>query len=229
MIAATTRRDKKRSVRSTHQIPVWLIDDSKYFSNTASSILNESKQVRCTRTFNRSESAIEALQSEENPPEAILLDIEMPGLGGLDAIKPMRELAPSAQILIMTAYDDDDYIRKALSAGASGYLLKNSSGNEYVKAIENAVQGGMPVDPFVMTKMVRMIALERPSRPNPTLTHREREILRLIRDGFDDRQIATRLRMTYNTVLHHTKHIYNKFGVHSRRELIVKALKAHVL
>ncbi len=211
------------------RIPVWLIDDSRHFSHTASSILNESAEVECTRVFSRCEHAIEALRAEDNPPRVILLDIEMPGMGGLDAIKPIKKIAPSTRILMITAYSYDDYIRKSIAAGASGYLLKNSSGREYVEAIQTAVNGGTPIAPSVMTKMVKMIAQESEPVTTPRLTIRELDILRLIKNGLDDRQIADKLGMRYNTILYHTKHLHDKFGVHSRRELIVKALKARVL
>jgi DNA-binding NarL/FixJ family response regulator len=223
------KTEKSASVSEGGRIPVWLIDDSEPFSRTASSVLNESPEVECTRIFSRCEPAIEALEKESKPPSVILLDIEMPGMGGLDAIKPLMRLAPDARILMMTAYDDEDYIRKAMSSGASGYLLKSSSGGEFVSAIQSAVHGGMPVHPLVLSRMVKMISQEPAPSPNPELTLREIEILRLIKDGLDDRQIAVKLGMRYNTVLYHTKNIHDKFGVHSRRELIVKALKAHVL
>lgn len=211
------------------RIPVWIIDDSKHFSHTASSILNDSDEVECTRVFSRCEQAIEALRGEDAPPDVILLDIEMPGMGGLDAIRPLKKIAPSTHILMITAYSYDDYIRRSIAAGASGYLLKNSSGKEYVQAIQSAIRGGTPIAPSVMTKVVKMIAQEAAPVTTPKLTTRELDILRLIKDGLDDRQIADKLAMRYNTILWHTKNLHDKFGVHSRRELIVKALKARVL
>ena len=229
MSTSALRTEKSTSVSEGGRIPVWLVDDSEPFSRTASSILNESPEVECTRVFTRCEHAIEALETENNPPSVILLDIELPGMGGIDAIRPLMKLAPDTRVLMMTAYDDDDYIRAAMSSGASGYLLKSSSGGEFIRAIQSAVEGGMPVHPVVLSRMVKMIAQEPAPSPNPELTLREIEILRLIKDGLDDRQIAIELGMRYNTVLYHTKNIHEKFGVHSRRELIVKALKAHVL
>ncbi len=229
MINSASKMEKGTPLSLSGRIPVWLIDDSEHFSRTASSILNESSEVECTRIFSRCEHAIEALEGNTNPPSVILLDIEMPGMGGIDAIKPLIKLAPETRILMMTAYDKEDYIRDALSAGASGYLLKTSSGGEFIRAIQSAVDGGTPVHPLVFSRMVKMIAHEPALSPNPNLTQREIDILRLIKNGLDDRQIAVKLGMRYNTVLYHTKNIHDKFGVHSRRELIIKALKAHVL
>jgi len=223
------KTEKNASVSEAGRIPVWLIDDSEPFSRTASSILNESPEVECTRVFARSEHALKALETEATPPRVILLDIEMPGMGGIEAIKPLMKLAPDTRIIMMTAYNTDDYIREALSSGASGYLLKSSGGGEFIRAIQSAVEGGTPVHPLVFSRLVKMIAQEPEPSPSPELTQREVDILRLIKDGLDDRQIAIRLGMRYNTVLYHTKNIHDKFGVHSRRELIIKALKAHVL
>jgi len=229
MISSSSKAEKSSSVAVAGRIPVWLVDDSEHFSHTASSILNDSPEVECKRIFPRSEDAIEALENGANPPRVILLDIEMPGMGGLDAIKPLMTLAPDTRILMMTAYDKEDYIREALSSGASGYLLKSSSVGEFVRAIQSADEGGTPIHPMIFTRLVKMIAQEPEQSSIPDLTQREIDILRLIKNGLDDRQIAIKLGMRYNTVLYHTKNIHDKFGVHSRRELIIKALKAHVL
>ena len=110
--------------RETARIPVWIVDDSKTYSATVSSVLNESSEVECTRTFLRCEEAIEALQRGEIPPSVILLDIQLPGMGGLEAIQPFKSLAPRAGILMITVYNDEGYVRSAMKQDASGYLLK---------------------------------------------------------------------------------------------------------
>jgi DNA-binding NarL/FixJ family response regulator len=218
--------------RDTSRIPVWLVDDNKHYSETVSSVLNESSEVECTRTFSRCEAAIEALQKEPSPPSVILLDIQMPGIGGLDAIEPLKEISPLTSILMITVYNDEDYIRIAMKQGASGYLLKQSSASEFIRAIQNVVNGGMPVDPFVVPKMMKimkMAALERTPASVYGLTEREKKFLRHIANGLNDQQIATRMGVSYNTVLYHTKNIHEKLNVHSRRELIAKAHKERLI
>jgi DNA-binding NarL/FixJ family response regulator len=218
--------------RDTSRIPVWLVDDNKHYSETVSSILNESSEVECTRTFSRCEAAIEALQHGDPPPSVILLDIQMPGIGGLDAIEPLKEISPLTSILMITVYNDEDYIRIAMKQGASGYLLKQSSAMEFIRAIQNVVNGGMPVDPFVVPKMMKimkMAALERTPASVYGLTDREKKFLRHIANGLNDQQIATRMGVSYNTVLYHTKNIHEKLNVHSRRELIAKAHKERLI
>jgi DNA-binding NarL/FixJ family response regulator len=217
--------------RETTRIPVWLIDDNRHYSTTVSSVLNESSEVECTRTFLRCEEAIETLQSGETPPSVILLDIQLPGMGGLEAIRPLKSLCPTTGIIMVTVFNDEAYVRSAMRQGASGYLLKKSSASEFIRAIQNVVVGGMPVDPFVVPKMMKfmkMAALEREGQIGSVLTEHERRILRFISKGWNDQEIAEKLGLSYNTILYHTKNLHEKLGVHSRRELIVKAIKEHL-
>lgn len=210
-------------------ILVWIIDDNTDYSSIVSSVLNQSTKIECTRTFLKCEDAIEVLRKGEVPPRVILLDIELPGMGGIAAIKPLKKISPSTHILIITAYNNEDYIRAAMGGGASGYLLKDSSATEFTRAIKSVLSGGMIVHPMVLTKMVKMIVQEPPPALDAALTQREKDILRLVRDGLNDKQIASRLGMSYNTLLFHTKNIHDKMGVHSRRELIVKAVKRRII
>jgi DNA-binding NarL/FixJ family response regulator len=217
--------------RETLRIPVWIVDDNKTYSSTVSSVLNESSEVECTRTFLRCEEAIEALQHGEIPPSVILLDIQLPGMGGLAAIQPFKSLAPRTGIIMITVYNDEGYVRSAIRHGASGYLLKKSSASEFIRAIQTVVNGGMPVDPYVVPKMVKFMklaALERENLIGSVLTDQEKRILRYVTKGRNDQEIAIKMGVSYNTILYHTKNIHDKLGVHSRRELIVKAIKEHL-
>jgi DNA-binding NarL/FixJ family response regulator len=217
--------------RETERIPVWLVDDNRHYSTAVSSVLNESSEVECTRTFPRCEAALEALEGGEVPPSVILLDIQLPGMGGLEAIRPFKSLSPATGILMITVFNDEAYVRTALREGASGYLLKKSSAQEFIRAIQTVVGGGMPVDPFVLPKMMKFMkaaALEREQDANGGLTEKEKRILRYITKGMNDQEIALKMELSYNTILYHTKNIHDKLGVHSRRELIVKAIKEHL-
>lgn len=214
--------------RDTARIPVWLVDDNKYYSQTVTSVLNESSIVECTRSFFRCEDAIDALRLGDEPPSVILLDVQLPGMGGLEAIEHFKMQAPSTAILMITVYNDEGYVQSAMRQGASGYLLKRSSAQEFIHAIQTVVNGGMPIDPFVVPKMmkfVRTLADDRENQSSALLTDREKRILRYITKGWNDQEIAEKVGLSYNTILYHTKNIYEKLGVHSRRELIVKAIK----
>jgi len=236
IVVPLTRMTKQQALastleRETARIPVWLVDDNKHYSTTVSSVLNESSEVECTRTFLRCEDAIEALQQGEEPPGVILLDVQLPGMGGLEAIQPFKSLAPTTGILMITVYNDEGYVRSAMRQGASGYLLKRSSPSEFIHAIRTVVDGGMPVDPYVVPKMMKfmkMLALEREAQTGGLLTGQEKRILRYITKGWNDQEIADKLGLSYNTILYHTKNMHEKLGVHSRRELIVKAIKEHL-
>ena len=217
--------------RETARIPVWLVDDNRHYSSTVSSVLNESSEVECTRIFLRCEDAIEALEQGEAPPSVILLDILLPGMGGLEAIRPLKSLSPNTGIIMITVFNDEAYVRTALREGASGYLLKKSSAMEFIRAIQTVVDGGMPVDPYVVPKMMKFMktaALQRDEEARTRLTDKEKKILRYITKGKNDQEIALKMELSYNTILYHTKNIHDKLGVHSRRELIVKAIKGHL-
>ena len=214
---------------STDFISVWLIDDDEEFSIVASSAIGLSSTIHCDKCFTRCEAALEALTANEHKPDVILLDIDMPGMNGLDAIEPLKKLSPASHILMLTIYDQDQNIMRAIAAGATGYLLKASRSSEVVSAIQAAVSGGVPMHPQVVRKLLRMFALQDLPNVDYGITPKEKEILRYVVEGLTTESIAKRADISFHTADTHIKHIYSKLDVHTRSALATKALKERLI
>ena len=163
-------------------------------------------------------------------PDIVLLDISMPRMNGIEATKRIKEFAPQTSILILTAYDDDQYVFALLEAGAAGYLLKDVSGDELVRAIR-AVHAGEPVlHPAIVRKVLdRVVRDQKASARSPvdgeSLSDRELEVLRLAARGLSNAGIAQELDLSTRTVQVHLTHIFAKLGVGSRTEAVITALR----
>jgi DNA-binding NarL/FixJ family response regulator len=219
--AIPTRRGKDR-------IPVWIVDDNRSFCFLLSEALNQSKIVECRRFFHSCQTAIDALIKGNKGPGAILLDIKMPGMSGLQAIAKMRELSPETRIIMLTSYDADENIRIAINRGASGYLLKTSTPTEIVSAILNAEKGGAALDAMITKRMLEVYLGQNQSNPYH-LTKREQDVLRCAADGLTVQAMADRLSLSFFTVENHLRSIHRKFHVHNRQSLIIKAMKERLI
>ena len=173
-----------------------------------------------------------ALVERVNPDVAIM-DISMPVMGGIEATKRIKEARPGTAVLILTAYDDDQYVFALLGAGAAGYLLKDVPSAEVVRAVR-AVHAGEPVlHPAIARKLLARFAsegqVEQPREGGAPLTDRERDILRLAACGMSNSRIADRLAVSARTVQAHLTHIFDKLGVGSRTEAVIAGLRRGVL
>ncbi len=163
-------------------------------------------------------------------PDVAIVDISMPGMGGIEATQKIKALRPSTAVLILTAYDDDQYIFALLGAGAAGYLLKDVPSAEVVRAVR-AVHAGEPVlHPAIAKKVLARIASEATDEPAPqasraVLTDRERDVLRLAACGMSNARIASRLSISLRTVQSHLTHTFDKLGVGSRTEAVIAGLR----
>jgi len=173
-----------------------------------------------------------ALVERVNPDVAIM-DISMPVMGGIEATKRIKEARPGTAVLILTAYDDDQYVFALLGAGAAGYLLKDVPSAEVVRAVR-AVHAGEPVlHPAIARKLLARFAsegqVEQPREGGAPLTDRERDILRLAACGMSNSRIADHLAVSARTVQAHLTHIFDKLGVGSRTEAVIVGLRRGVL
>ncbi len=156
-------------------------------------------------------------------PDVVLLDLHMPVLSGIEATRRIVSHAPDARILILSAYDDEDYVTAALDAGASGYLLKSAHGHEVVAAIHSVAQGQVVMDARVARRAMRR--RDGPAVDEPTA--RELEVLRLAARGLRTRDIAAELGTSPRTIEAHFTSIFNRFGVTSRTEAVTHAAARH--
>lgn len=161
--------------------------------------------------------------------DVILLDINLPGRSGIESIPLIKKECPAAQIVMMTGLDDDDNIFNAILAGADGYLLKKTPPAKVLTAIEDAASGGTPMTPYVARRVIEHFKQSAPVQKDYQLSDREKEILSALVQGMDNREIAEKLFISYETVRNHLKHIYEKLHVNSRSQAVSKALTEHLV
>ena len=162
-------------------------------------------------------------------PDVILMDLVMPQLGGVAAMRRLREQVPGARIIVLTSFLDDDKLLPALRAGAAGYLLKNAEPHEIVRAVRAAHAGEALLDPVVAARLVETLAADDGQEPLDRLTPREREVLVLIGRGYSNKRIANELELSEKTVKTHVGHVLAKLGVTDRTQAAVVAVRAGIV
>ena len=180
-------------------------------------------QLNCIGTCPTGEMALEMLP--KNPPQVVIMDIQLPGMSGIECTARLRQRLPATQVLVYTVYGESDQVFRALKAGASGYLLKRSTQEEILEAIFDVHQGGAPMSGEIARKVVRSFSEPVASKEMAQLTPRQEEILGLLARGFIAKEIAHQLGISFDTVRFHLKDIYAKLHVRSKTEAVLKYLK----
>jgi len=158
-------------------------------------------------------------------PDVVLMDLRMPNVDGIEAIRQIKARYPAVEVVILTTYDDDEYIVRGLRAGARGYLLKDTSRKALFEVIQAAARGEALLPPAVVQKVVAHLAEPEPAEAQ-RLSVREREVLALLVQGLANKEIATRLYISERTVKAHVASIFNRLGVNSRTEAVAVALRS---
>ncbi len=205
-------------------VDVWLIEDNATFRRTVRRALGQSDGFACTGDFSSAEAALAAVR-QQPPPRVILLDVGLPGMDGIDAIPKLRERFPEAAIIVLTVFEDEDKIFRAICSGAAGYLLKTSSVEEIARGISEALAGGAPMNSRIARRVLDMFARLAPPRGDYGLTTREKEILEAMVQGKIKKEIAAQLDLSFHTVDSHLRNIYQKLEVNTRTGAVAKALK----
>lgn len=209
-------------------INVMLVEDDEIFRESMQELINESDHLRCVHAHESCEAAIAAIESNF-APEVLLLDIDLPGMSGIEGIKHFQAISPASKIVILTIFDDDDNIFNALCQGASGYLLKSSSSENISKYIRDVMSGGAAMTPHIAAKVLTMFTRYTQPKKEYGLTRREKEILQLLVNGINKKHIADDLSISLYTVDTHLKNIYAKLQVHSQIDVVAKALRERLI
>lgn len=210
------------------EIAVWMIEDDQAFRETILSLVNQTEDLRADGEFSTCEEALVRLENESTP-DVILMDIGLPGMDGIEGLRQIKAKSPGTDIIMLTVYEKNDTIFKAICNGASGYLLKGSPAEKIVDAIREVFNGGAPINAQIARKVLDMFSRINSRHEEYELTKREQQILRLLVDGVTTGQIAEKLFLSYYTVDAHIKNIYLKLQVHTRSGAVAKALKERLV
>ncbi len=207
-------------------INVVIIEDHKEFRESIAFILSSTEGFNCTGRYSSVEEALEKM----NQADVILLDINLPGISGIEGIDKIKQNFPDVSIVILTVFEDDKNVFRSILAGADGYILKKSAPIRIIQAIEDAYEGGSPMTPTIARKAINLFKNHIPqSNGKDNLSDREREILLLIVEGLSTDEISNKLFISFQTVRNHIRHIYQKLHVHSKSQAVAKAIKEGIM
>jgi DNA-binding NarL/FixJ family response regulator len=205
-------------------IKVAIVEDDLRWRTSLQRLVRETEELECVGCYGTAEEAVRDLP--ERRPQVVLMDINLPGISGVECTRQLKNLLPTIQIVMLTVYDDSDRIFQALQMGANGYLLKRAPADEILQAIQDVHRGGAPMSAYIARKVVQSFQQEtRSARPDESLSKREAEVLGYISRGYSDKEVADALGLAPATVRSYLKSIYGKLHVHSRTQAIIKTSK----
>jgi two-component system response regulator NreC len=212
------------------KIRVLIADDHALVRDGIKSLLGLAEEIEVVGEASDGREAVE--QARRLKPDVILMDIAMPGLGGLEATLELKREAPKTRVLVLTQYDDLEYIRRFLKIGIAGYVLKSMLGSELPAAIRSAARGGLVLDPQVAAEAMQPVPAERGAGSEDLyelLTDREKQVLRLVALGQSNKEVADALGISVKTAMSHREHLMEKLGLRNRTDLIKFAIKKGVI
>jgi DNA-binding NarL/FixJ family response regulator len=201
-------------------ITISIIEDQREMRESLVECLGKAPGLRCIGAHASGEEGLRDIPKEN--PDVVLMDINLPGINGIQCVARLKKLLPDIQVLMLTTYDDGDLIFDSLRAGANGYLLKNVPWEEMVQAVQQVHAGGAPMSLQIARKVINHFHNAKPASELEQLTSRELEILRLLAKGHLYKEIADHLAISMSTVRTHICAVYEKLHVHSRTEAAMK-------
>ena len=214
------------------EIKVAVFEDNKLVRDALEAILNGTKGYACCGAFADAGNLNEKISRSR--PDVVMMDIEMPGMNGIEATKQIKDRFPEIKVLIQTVFDDSYKIFQALCAGASGYVLKNDSPSRQLEAVEEIFNGGASISSLIAKKVLEFftsnnVILTQIENVDYVLTERELEILKMMTRGYNFHTISQECFISYETVRTHVKRIYKKLHVTSKAEAILKANQQQII
>jgi len=205
-------------------ITIAIVEDNDQLRGTLVRVLNRAEGIQCVSQFANAEDALKALPQEK--PNVVLMDINLPGMNGVECVRQLKQLCPTTQVIMLTVYEDTENIFNALAAGATGYMLKRTPRAELLEAIRDVLKGGSPMTTHIARKVVqsfqRSVAA---TQSTEELSPREKEVLDCLAQGFLYKEIAEKLGISYETVHTYIRRIYEKLQVRTRTEAVAKFLR----
>ena len=199
---------------------VAIVEDDRQLRTDFATLIDGAADLTCLATYPSAEEALAGLPA--NPPDAVLMDINLPGMNGIECTKRLKEALPHVHVVMLTTFDDTDRVFASLKAGATGYVLKRARPDEIVRAVREVCDGGAPMSGAIAREVVQFFRLNQPSPEVGTLTDRERAVLTALSEGQQYKEIAANLGISINTVRQYIKSIYDKLHVNTRAEAVRK-------
>jgi DNA-binding NarL/FixJ family response regulator len=218
----------------SERIRIAIVEDDAGLRDTFQQIFCSATDFRVVGAFGDGETALRQLPAKT--PDVVLMDINLPGMSGIDCLRQLKPVLPRVRVIMVTVYDDDDRLFQSLVAGADGYLLKRATRLRLLESVREIVGGGAPISPQVARRMVeyfhqfksqgreKVAEAAAVSAELQGLTSREQAVLAKLAEGFAPKEVASELGISWDTVRNHTTNIYAKLHVHSRSEAILKYL-----
>ena len=212
-------------------IALLLVDDQPLFLDGLSMLLSTEPDIKIVGTALNGQQALELVGTRH--PQVVVMDIRMPVLDGVAATRRFQIVAPQCQVLLLTTFDDDEYVLDGLRAGAKGYVLKSAIKTQLVEAIRTVARGESVLHPVVIEKVIDFVRQTPSALPPPDSQHilspRELEVLRLVKLGWSNQQVAERLGITEATVKRHLSTVYEKLHVTNRTEAVEQARQRQII
>jgi DNA-binding NarL/FixJ family response regulator len=212
-----------------NNIKVVIFEDNTNLRRGLTTLINGSDGFECAGAFGNCDKLIKNIT--DTKPDVVLMDIEMPGMDGIEAVKMLKPQFPEIKILMETIFEDDEKVFHSICSGAEGYILKNTPPSQILDAIREIHEGGAPMTPSIASKVLAMFKSGTSFSKDESynLTDREMEVLKYLVDGMSYKLIAEKCFVSIDTVSSHVKNIYKKLQVHSKSEAVAKAIKGKIV
>ena len=205
-------------------ITVSIVEDNDQLRGTLARVLGRAEGFSCVSQYANAEDAVKDLPKVK--PDVVLMDINLPGMNGVECVRQLKQLLPQTQVMMLTVYEDTENIFSALAAGANGYMLKRTPTKELLEAITEVHRGGSPMTMHIARKVVQSLQQTAPTaQPTENLSEREQQVLDHLSHGLMYKEIAEKLGISYETVHTYIRRIYEKLQVRTRTEAVAKFLR----